>query len=56
MSAFSCFIGHVMDTSLLLPSSQTSSTLKPRFFFFSSLRSFLSVFILLPRITERQRC
>lgn len=55
MSAFSCFIGHVMDTSLLLPSSQTSSTLKPRFFF-SSLRSFLSVFILLPRITERQRC
>lgn len=54
MSAFSCFIRHVMDTSLLLPSSQTSSTLKPRFF--SSLRSFLSVFILFPRITERQRC
>lgn len=27
MSAFSYFIRHVMDTSLLLPSSQTSSTL-----------------------------
>lgn len=44
MSAFSCFIRHVMDTSLLLPSSQTSSTLKPRFFFPLFARFFLSLF------------